>query len=98
MARELKGLAVVVTGASSGIGAALARRLAKAGARLVLAARREDRLRELADECAKLGGEAVAWRTDVTSRRDVELAIGAAVERFGAIDVLVNNAGRGHFE
>ena len=89
---------MAITGASSGIGEALARRLASCGAKLVLGARREERLRALAEECKKLGGEAIAWRTDVTVARDVELFCGAAVEQFGRLDVLVNNAGRGHTE
>ncbi len=96
--RPIRGRTIVVTGASSGIGAALARALAVEGAKLVLAARREELLRPLADECRKLGAEgAVAWPTDVTSARSIELACAAAVEQFGRLDVLVQNAGRGHY-
>lgn len=82
---------VVITGASSGIGAATARAASAAGARLVLAARREDRLRALADEL----GNAVAVRCDVTDRAQVDGLVAAALDAFGRIDVLVNNAGQG---
>jgi short-subunit dehydrogenase len=83
---------VVITGASSGIGAAVARQLGSRGDRVVLAARRETELKRLADE---LGKGAVAVVTDVTRRRDVEALRDRAIEAFGAIDVWINNAGRG---
>jgi short-subunit dehydrogenase len=83
---------VVVTGASSGIGAALASRLAARGARVVVAARRQDALDALA---ATLGADALAVVTDVTRRADVERLRDRALERFGSIDVWVNNAGQG---
>jgi NADP-dependent 3-hydroxy acid dehydrogenase YdfG len=87
---DLSNTVVLITGASSGIGAATARELASAGARLMLGARRSDRLEELAEEL----GEHVAWaRLDVTQRNDFEDFVAAAQERFGRIDVLVNNAG-----
>lgn len=81
---------VLVTGASSGIGEAAARELAAAGAKLMLGARRTDRLEKLA---AELGGEVAFKRLDVTDRADFEDFVAAAEERFGHIDVLVNNAG-----
>jgi NADP-dependent 3-hydroxy acid dehydrogenase YdfG len=83
---------VVVTGASAGIGAALARELAGRRASLVLTARREDVLRELA---ATLGGEVEVVPGDVTRRADLEKVLERAVARFGGVDVWVNNAGRG---
>jgi short-subunit dehydrogenase len=84
---------VVVTGASAGIGAELGQQLAAKGAKVVLAARRKAELDAVA---AAIGGErALAVVTDVTKRSDVERVAQAAVERFGRIDVWVNNAGRG---
>lgn len=82
---------IIITGASSGIGAATARAAARAGARLVLAARREDRIKELADE---LGGT-IAVRCDVTNQEHVNSLVQTALDEFGRIDVLVNNAGQG---
>lgn len=87
----------VITGASSGIGTALARRLAREGHRLVLAARREARLTALERELRAAGAAVLAVRCDVTVRREAEELIHHAVRQFGRIDVLVNNAGRGHF-
>ncbi|HEU4561261.1 MAG TPA: SDR family oxidoreductase [Longimicrobium sp.] len=83
---------VVITGASSGIGAALARELARRGHALVLSARREDALRELADE---IGGQTHVVRADVTRRADVENVRDEALRAFGRVDVWINNAGRG---
>lgn len=84
---------VVITGASSGLGEATARLLAQRGAKLVLGARRLDRLEKLATEIAAEGGEAIAVATDVAKRGDVENLIKAGLDKFGRIDVLVNNAG-----
>lgn len=83
---------VVVTGASAGIGAELSRQLARKGAKVVLAARREVELARVAADC---GAEALAVVADVTRRADVERLRDAALARFGRIDVWVNNAGRG---
>jgi NADP-dependent 3-hydroxy acid dehydrogenase YdfG len=83
---------VVITGASSGIGAALAVLVSQRGARPVLLARREKELQTVATQC---GGEAMVVVADVTRRADVERACTAALDRFGHIDVWVNNAGRG---
>jgi short-subunit dehydrogenase len=99
MARPIAGRVIAITGASAGIGEALALRLAARGAKLALGARREERLEAVARACRERGApDAIAWRTDVTSARDVELLLGAAVERLGGLDVLVNNAGTGHFD
>lgn len=84
---------VAITGASSGIGAAIARRLGAAGAAVVLGARRADRLAALAQEITDGGGRAVAVPTDVTRRADLVALVGAATARFGRLDVLVGNAG-----
>jgi NADP-dependent 3-hydroxy acid dehydrogenase YdfG len=81
---------VLVTGASSGIGAGIARELGRAGATLALGARRTDRLEALA---AEIGGATLIRRLDVTDRADVAAFARAARERFGRVDVIVNNAG-----
>jgi short-subunit dehydrogenase len=83
---------VVVTGASGGIGAELAKQLAAKGAKVVLAARRKDALDAVARE---IGAQALAVVTDVTKKSDVERVAKLAIEHFGRIDVWVNNAGRG---
>lgn len=90
---EIKGKVVIITGASSGLGKATAHRLARSGARLVLAARREKRLVELRDAIVEQGGEAIYKVTDVTERAQVESLAEAAKKAYGRIDVLVNNAG-----
>ena len=84
---------VIITGASSGLGESTARRLADRGAKLVLAARREDRLKTLADELTAKGAEVLWQVTDVTDRKQVESLAASAKEKFGRIDVLINNAG-----
>ena len=89
----LQGRVVVVTGASSGIGEACAVSFVEKGARVVVAARRAERLSALVERLEGLGGEALAVTTDVTSEADVDNLFAKAVERFGAIDVLINNAG-----
>jgi NADP-dependent 3-hydroxy acid dehydrogenase YdfG len=88
----MDGKILVITGASSGIGAALAELVGSRGAKTVLLARRTDKLREVA---ARSGAGTLAIRADVTRRGDVERARDAALECFGGIDVWVNNAGRG---
>ncbi|VWX37599.1 SDR family oxidoreductase [Exiguobacterium oxidotolerans] len=84
---------VIITGASSGIGEATAKLLAKNGAKLVLAARREDRLKALKEEIEQLGGQAVYQVTDVTKTEQLEQLAKLAQETYGSVDVLVNNAG-----
>jgi short-subunit dehydrogenase len=90
---DLRGAVVVVTGASSGIGEASALRFARAGSRVVLAARRLDRLEALARRIGSRGGTALPVRCDVTDRADVANLAERALERLGRCDVLVNNAG-----
>jgi hypothetical protein len=90
---DLSNSAVIVTGASSGIGEATAHRLARDGASVALAARREERLHELKDAIEADGGTAIVVPTDVTDRAQVQALADATHEAFGAIDVLVNNAG-----
>jgi short-subunit dehydrogenase len=94
---RLRGQVVVVTGASSGIGRACALRFARAGCRLVLAARRTDALEETARQCRARGGLAHVVRTDVTVDADLERLRDEALRRWGAIDVWVNNAGTTYF-
>ena len=93
IADNISGKVVAITGASSGLGEATARHLAAKGARLVLAARRLDRLEALVAEITAAGGEAIAVQTDVTVKADADAMIAAAVQAFGRVDVLVNNAG-----
>lgn len=92
MLRNLNEMVVVITGASAGIGYQLARQLSDAGARLVLSARREDRLNELN---ASLGGRHLAIKSDVSKIEDCQMLIARTIERFGRIDTLVCNAGYG---
>ena len=89
----IKNKVVVITGASSGMGAAAARHLAAEGASVVLGARRSDRIDAIAAEITKAGGNAIAVATDVTKRDDLKTLVDAAVKTFGRIDVLINNAG-----
>ncbi|PYO54637.1 MAG: oxidoreductase [Candidatus Rokuibacteriota bacterium] len=88
-----EGKVVVITGASSGIGEATALLLAERGAKVVLGARGLDRLEALADRIARAGGGTVYARTDVKRREDLSNLVRLACERYGKLDVLVNNAG-----
>lgn len=89
----IKGKVVAITGASSGIGEATARLLADSGARVVLGARRTERLDAIAREIRDSGGAAASCRTDVGQREDLVRLVGTAVDEFGRLDVLVSNAG-----
>ena len=85
---------VVLTGATSGIGQAMSRQLAAAGAHLMLAARNEERLRRMEDQCGQRGGSAAAVATDVTAEAACRRLMEAALARHGRIDALINNAGQ----
>ena len=90
---KLDGQAAIITGAGRGIGRAIALTYAREGARLALAARNDSELDEVVSEVSSLGAEAIAVRTDVTSQMATDRLARRTVERFGRIDVLVNNAG-----
>jgi short-subunit dehydrogenase len=89
----MKDNVVVITGASKGIGAELARQLAAKGAKLLLAARSEKELEEVAADCRKAGASVVTVKADVTSERDCQAIIAGAMVAYGRLDMLVNNAG-----
>jgi len=93
MNTEINGKIIVITGASSGLGEATARRLSEQGATVVLAARRSDRITALAEELKSQGGQALAVTTDVTKVEQVQALVDATVETYGRIDVMINNAG-----
>ena len=95
MIRKLRGTTVIVTGATSGIGRDTALQFAKAGARVVVAGRRNERLKSLVTEIESKGGQALAVTTDVAEQKQVEKLVARTLEHFGAIDTLVNNAGVG---
>jgi NADP-dependent 3-hydroxy acid dehydrogenase YdfG len=84
---------VVITGASSGIGESTAKLLARHGAKVVLGARRKDRIGAVVKEISDAGGKAIGFAADVTTRAEVEALIQGAVDSFGHVDVIVNNAG-----
>lgn len=84
---------VIVTGASAGIGKALAMELAKQGAKLALAARRVDRLEHVANYCRSLGGEVIVIPTDVSDETQCRELVEKTIARFGRLDMLINNAG-----
>jgi len=93
MTDELNATVALVTGASSGIGAATARELARRGAAVVIAARRRDRLEALAQEIEQAGGRALAIETDVTDQEQVKRLIAETVDALGRLDTVINNAG-----
>ena len=93
MNKNIEGKVVVITGASSGLGESTARLLATEGARVVLGARRVDRLKSLATELTTNGARALAVETDVTKYDQVKRLVDEAVRSFGRVDVMLNNAG-----
>jgi NADP-dependent 3-hydroxy acid dehydrogenase YdfG len=93
MENNIRGKVTVITGASSGLGEATARRLSAEGAIVVLGARRMDRLVKLTAELVEAGGKALAVQTDVTDREQVSRLVDTAVGQFGRVDVMLNNAG-----
>ncbi|EJL89477.1 short-chain alcohol dehydrogenase [Polaromonas sp. CF318] len=93
MDKNIQGKVVVITGASSGLGEATARHLSKEGATVVLGARRVDRIEALAKELVQAGGKALALATDVTQPEQVKALVDAAVQAYGRVDVMLNNAG-----
>ena len=93
MNENIRGKVIVITGASSGLGEAAARRLSAEGATVVLGARRTERLASLSRELGTKGGKSLVVATDVTDRAQVQKLVDSAVETFGRVDVLINNAG-----
>jgi len=93
MSNNIAGKIVVITGASSGLGEAAARFISAQGASVVLGARRVERIQALADELVGSGGKALAIPTDVTHFDQVKRLVDAAVQKYGRIDVIINNAG-----
>jgi NADP-dependent 3-hydroxy acid dehydrogenase YdfG len=98
MAVSLKGKVVLITGASSGFGKDAAHIFAEEGAKVVLAARRLNRLRALADEIQKRGGEAFAVPVDISQRSEIDLMVRTVLEIYQHIDILFNNAGFGRLD
>ncbi len=96
--KRLEGKVVLITGASSGFGADAARLFARQGCRVVLAARRLDRLQALTEEIRAAGGEALAVPVDVTRREEVEAMVKTVLDVYGQIDILFNNAGFGRLD
>ena len=93
MRDAISGKIIVITGASSGMGEAVARHLAGKGAKVVAAARRAERIEALVADITKSGGDAIAVPTDVTKKEDMQKLVDTAVSTYGRIDVLINNAG-----
>jgi NADP-dependent 3-hydroxy acid dehydrogenase YdfG len=98
MTKKLSGKVALITGASAGIGQACARALAEEGARLVLTARRQDRLDRLKEEAEKLGTQAISVLGDAREQRTATDTVKAAMDNFGRIDILINNTGAGNYK
>src|SRR5688572_8697183 len=95
MANSLRGNVVLITGASSGFGENAARLFAGEGCRVVLAARRLERLQPIAAEIQSAGGEALVIQMDINQRADIDRMVQKVLSRYGRIDILFNNAGFG---
>lgn len=95
---RLQNQVALITGASSGIGRATALLFARHGARLLLTARREDRLREVAQQCIDLGAQAFIHPGDAAEELTAQTAIAQAIGHFGRLDLLINNAGQGNYK
>lgn len=97
---DIKGKVAIVTGASSGIGEATAREFGREGAKVILAARRVDKLQALAQEINSMGAgaETLVVQADLSKLEDIQSMVAQAIEKFGRIDVLVNNAGFGRLD
>ena len=93
MSQGIAGKVVLITGGSTGIGAEVARLLASRGAKVAVAARRQEKLDDVVAEIASIGGSARPYKLDVTDKRQVETVVAAVVADFGRLDVLINNAG-----
>jgi len=98
MSISLKDKVVIITGASSGFGEDAARLFAKEGCKVVLAARRLDRLQTLVEKIQNEGGEAMAIPVDVTDRKEIKVMVESAIDLYGQIDILFNNAGFGRLD
>ncbi|MBI1855140.1 MAG: SDR family oxidoreductase, partial [Chloroflexi bacterium] len=98
MAISLKDKVVIITGASSGFGEDAAILFARQGCKVVLAARRIERLQVLAEKIQKEGGEAVAIPVDVTDRNEIQVMVESAIDLYGQVDILFNNAGFGRLD
>ena len=98
MTKKLEGKVALITGASAGIGQACARALAGEGARLVLTARRQERLDGLKKEAESLGTDAVTFAGDAREEQTAIQTVKAAVDAFGRLDILINNAGAGNYK
>ncbi|MEM1168390.1 MAG: SDR family oxidoreductase [Cyanobacteria bacterium P01_H01_bin.35] len=93
MTNNIENKVVVITGGSSGLGEATARHLSSLGAKIILGARREDKLQAIVNDLKAVGGKADYLVTDVTIKSDVEALVQKAIDAFGRVDVMVNNAG-----
>lgn len=94
---DLSGKIAFITGASSGIGLECAKALSKQGAKVAIAARRIDRLEQLANQLKSQGKEVLVLPMDVTKKTEIDQAVGKTIEKFGRLDILVNNAGIAEF-